>query len=113
MEEIEAYTIIANRMEVKVSITKEEDQSKKYFLILPQIKEATAALLDHIKGLIVSETMISSQEITDPKAVANLKLKFRTRAEQLLKKSLPQITQETSIFLVSLLIHETFRFHKI
>jgi archaeal flagellar protein FlaI len=114
MEEIESYTIIANRMEVKVSIvTESEGESKKYFLVLPHIKEATAALLDHVKDAIVTEIRISPKEIVDPKAVASLKIKFRNRAQQLLRKNLPQIAEETLSFLVSLLVHESLGLDKV
>ena len=113
MEQVESYTIIANQLEVKVSILGGKGVSKLYYLTIPKVKEATAALVEHVKTELISEIRIDSAEVGDAKTADLLKEKFRTRAEALLKRNLPKIDDETLKFLVSLIIQETLGLDKV
>ncbi len=113
MDQIETYTIVTNQLEVKVSILGGKGITKIYYLTIPQVKEATAALLDHIKTELVSEIRVSSDSADDSKAADELKAKFRLRAEELIKSNLPQVDGETLRFLVSLIVQETLGLDKI
>ncbi len=110
---IEEYPVRADEIEVNVRITREKGKSPKYELVIEEISVATTALLDDIRHELITEVSVSTAEILDPKIIVKLKKKFAERAEELITKKLPRITELAKNFLVTILMHEMVGLGKI
>lgn len=113
MEEIDSYRIKANELDIEISINKAEGDLLHYYVIIPYLNPATVALLEHIKTKLITSVAVTSSEVLDPKALEQLKQKFREQASILIKSSLPTINEETLQFLLSVLIQETLGLDKL
>ncbi|MEK6812582.1 MAG: ATPase, T2SS/T4P/T4SS family [Nanoarchaeota archaeon] len=112
MQEVDSYRIKANELDIEVSITLTEGVLR-YYVIIPFLNPGTVALMEHIKTQLITTVAVTSSEVLEPKAVDELKMKFRQHAAMLIKNSLPTIDEETLQFLVSVLIQETLGLDKL
>ncbi len=109
---LENYAIIVDDAKVNVNIKKNE-QSIEYHLIIPIIDIATTTLLTEIRNELISLTIISTKELTDPEYFSTIKQRFKNDALNLLKKKLPKLEQETEKFLIGVLLQEMLGLGKI
>jgi len=77
-----------------------------YNLIVPGVSVVTETLLTDLRNELVSATTVSMKEILDPTAFEGIKRRFIVDAERILKKKLPNTTDETKNFLIGKLIQE-------
>lgn len=103
---IESYSIKSEGFTVSVNIISESGLTKKYELIVPEIKDPTRALLDEVKHDLITEIKISTSEILDIKIIENLKERFNNKAGEIIKNKLPDIKDQTLKLLVSILLNE-------
>ena len=104
MEKIDEYKIKADDLIIPVAILGGKGITKQYHVYIPTIAPGTKALMDYIKHGLVSEVAISTKEILDPKAINILKGKFTKRAKILIQDKLPNISQDTAILLINILM---------
>ncbi len=113
MQEIEAYNVTADNVKVDVKIKGTKDRALFYHIVAPTFGVATMALLDEIRSELITEVRITTAEILDPKVIDELKLKFRKKAESLLKEKIPKIDDRTVNLLIGTLLHEMLGLGKI
>ncbi len=105
MDEIkETYEITAG-VQFKVTILS-RNGILLYNISTPKIGAGTRALLNELKGELIKSVQISAAEITDPEAVESMKVKFRLKAEQLIKEKMPKIDTTSVNLFMSLLLNE-------
>ncbi len=102
---LETYDINADNMQVKVEIVKELSYVK-YNLVIPEIGVATLALLEHIRGHLVTETNINIKEITDPRAFNSIKERLSYKASLLFKERFANLEEEKMNFLIGKLLQD-------
>ncbi len=113
MGEIERYPIEADGIKVEVKIVGGEGKSNLYKLVVPELSKPTMALIDEIRQELIVEVKVSAAEILDPKVMGTLKKKFYDKAEELLKKELPNLDENNKKFLIGNLLHDMLGFGKI
>lgn len=102
---LEEYEIKVDGAKVNIRIVK-GDFGVVYNLVIPSLSVVTEALLADLRNELVSVTTVSMKEILDPSAFEGIKKKFIVDAERILKKKLPNTTEETKNFLIGKLIQE-------
>lgn len=105
MGQIERYNLEVDGAKVSVDI-KREVSGIMYLINIPEIKSATASLLNEIRNELVSATTLSMKEITDPEAFGEIKERFMKEAASFLKTKIPTMEKATEDFLVGKLIHD-------
>ena len=104
---LESYKVEADNVQVEVDIADDKDSFvKMYLLNIPEYGPGTRALLDSLKGSIISEATIEAEKMFDVKFVSALKERFSRRAESILQKELPNITPEIKNTLIGMLLQE-------
>lgn len=109
---IDSYEIEADEFKVKVNITGGEGVVKRYEIVVPEPKIATKALLNEIRRSLVTEVRVSASEILDVKGMGVLKERFKKKAESLLGKILPSVSDATKKLLIGTLLHDMVGFGK-
>jgi len=102
---LEEYEIEVDGAKVDIRIVAGEF-GVVYNLVIPEVSVVTEALLGDLRNKLVSVTTVSMKEILDPSAFDGIKKKFIVDAERILKKKLPNTTEETKNFLIGKLIQE-------
>src|SRR3989344_7277885 len=104
---LESYKVEADKVQVEVDIADDKESFvKMYLLNIPEYGPGTRALLDSLKGNIISEATIEAEKMFDVKFVSALKDRFSKRAESILQKELPNITPEIKNTLIGMLLQE-------
>ena len=102
---MEKYKVNSDGMIADVLI--DTSSTKGYNLTIPELAPATNALMDSIKREIVSKVNITFAEILDPKEINNLKSKFVTNAEAILKNKIRDVDENTKSLIIGRLLQET------
>ncbi len=113
MPVLKAYEITADNLKVEVKIIDKEDFTKIYHVSIPEISPATSALLDSVKEDLLKEAKISPEEIFDPSRATAMKEEFRKRANLLMTKKVPSVSEKTKNILVGILLHDMLGLGKI
>ena len=104
---IETYNTEADGVKVEVSIIDKVDSFvREYFLNFPSYGAGTTALLNNLRTSILTETSIRAERMMEMKFMQKTKQKFRQRAEEMLKRELPKMSEETKNMLVGILLNE-------
>src|SRR3989344_8449388 len=103
---IEQYNIKADGINVEIKITGDKERPQDYKITLSSFTKPTLALLDQIKTDLLKEVSISAQEILEPKAITELKERFRKKAIILLEACMPGIREESKHYLAGRLMQE-------
>ena len=106
MEKIDEYTIKADNLTITIGILGGKGVTKKYHVYIPSVAPGTKALMDYVKHGLVSQVVVSTKEILDPKSISILKEKFTQRAHTLIKDKLPNLSEDTSTLLINILMQE-------
>lgn len=109
----ESYKVKCEGINVDIKITGGEGQTPFYQVSISEISDATLALLDEVRNILITEVQISAKEIIDPKIVDTLKEKFKKKASDILVTKLTAIDDETKEFLTNYLIREMLGLGKI
>ncbi len=111
---VESYFVETDDVKIEVSIIDDEKAFvKNYFLNFPEYGSGTVALLNTLKGSILSETSIRAERMMETKFIEKTKERFRERAIELLQRDLPEMPEETKNILVGVLLNEMLGLGKI
>ena len=103
---IETYTVDTEGMKVEVNIIDDENSFvRRYFLNLPSYGPGTIALLNSLRGSILSETSVRSDRQGGEKTFEKTKESFRERAMALLGKEVG-IPDKVKELLATILMNE-------
>ncbi|MFH1225256.1 MAG: ATPase, T2SS/T4P/T4SS family [Candidatus Diapherotrites archaeon] len=106
-KQIKEYELESEGMKVNIRIVEMEGEFvKSYFVDIPEFGPGTEALLQNLKGYLVTDTSIKTEKMFDAKFIDSLRKIFRERAEIILSKELPHADQRTKDLLISMLLHE-------
>jgi len=111
---MEKYFVESFKVKAEVEIEKSPDEFVPiYVLKVPDIEPGTLALMDQIREKILSEISIKTSELLNPRALEELKDKFFERAFDLLRRELPDSSEDILEFLAGSLVHDMLGLGKI
>jgi flagellar protein FlaI len=104
---LESYKVKSIETEIEVNILEREKEFVRiYFLNFPEFGEGTEAVLKNLKKSIITDSTIQAEKMMDPDFVDSLKKKFQVKAEKILDKELPNISEGSKSLLIGLLLEE-------
>lgn len=106
MPSLESYTIIADGVEAEVTITKRQEDVPLYSIVSPKPEPATAAYLDTMKGELLKQIRLTTQEVLDIKLMEDLKRRFYGLAIKLVKEGIPRLSEEKAAELAGFMVHD-------
>jgi len=110
----ESYEIHADNISLEVNIIEEEMAFvRKYYLNFPSYGPGTVALLNTLRGSILSETTMRAERRVGAKFVEKTKRKFGARAKSLMDRELPGVSDENKNLLIAVLLNEMLGLGKI
>ena len=109
---LESYKIEADKAVVSIEIEKGE-LGIIYNIRIPEIEIGTHALLEEIRSELLAKITFSISEITDQKALGEIKKRFMETASSTLKEKIPGIEKATEDFLIGVLMQEMLGIGKI
>lgn len=105
-KEIDHYEIEVDNVKAVIKIVAGEDLVTLYKINVKKPDVATNALLNEVRAQLISEVSFGGSEILNPQAVEKLKVKFSDKANEVIAKHLPDISEKNRKFLVGHLVHE-------
>jgi len=104
---LESYKVKSIETEIEVSILEREKEFVRiYFINFPEFGEGTEAVLKNLKRSLITDSTIQADKMMDPKFVDSLKEKFQEKAEKILERELPKISEGSKSILIDLLLEE-------
>lgn len=103
---IKSYQVKVDNVVSNIDIISGDDYTNIYRIYIPNVGEATAAIMTKIREQLLRESNLAIGEIFDPENIKNLKNKFMKRAEILITKEIPSIDTETKNILIGSLMQE-------
>jgi archaeal flagellar protein FlaI len=103
---LDKYTVSADGISATVSIVKEPYKPPFYSIDIPRPAPATAAYMDNIKGEMLSQVRLTSQEVLDITLMESLKKKFFELAVRLITERIPRISEADARGLAGRLVQE-------
>ncbi len=103
---LESYVIKSDKSTDILVKIKREGITIIYDLEIPEIDPATAVLLEDIRNELISVTAVGMTEIVDPNVVDTIRKRFTEEAEDILKKKVPTIGEETKEVLINKLMQD-------
>ncbi|MDO8627516.1 MAG: hypothetical protein Q7K42_03560, partial [Candidatus Diapherotrites archaeon] len=111
---IESYNLEFENLEIEINIVEESNAYvKTYSLNVPEVGVGTKALLDNLRGAIITEIPIQSDKLVDPKHIQELRNKLKGRAKILINKELAGVNEKTKDSLIAMLLNEMLGLGKI
>ena len=108
------YKISADWVSGEVEIKRvPEEFVPIYFLKLPEIEAGTKALLEKVRENLIAQIPMKPAEIMDITSLQNLKKKIFELGLEMLRKELPNVSENVRKYLIGLLIHEMVGLGKI
>jgi len=107
MEKIlKEYDFVADDVRVKAKVIKGGDFVLLYKISIPLLSPATSAVLMSVKEDLLREAKLGGEELFDPAAIQRLKEEFVIKADSLLEKKIPSISNDAKRILISCLIQD-------
>lgn len=104
---IETYSLDHEGIQFEVDIIeKPEVFAREYYLNLPQLGAGTRALLNNLKNVLLSEIGLGAERMMDPKAVKQIKERFKERAKTALGREFGGLPEGTQNYLISYLLQD-------
>jgi len=103
---VDKYTLTMGKVPVIITIVDEGGYTNVYKILVPKISDATLALLDSIKDDLLRDAKIGMEEIFEPSRIKKLIEEFEAKANVLIKKTIPNISENTKNFLTLSLVNE-------
>ena len=111
---LETYKVKSVGTEIEVNIVEREKEFVRIYLLdFPEFGEGTEAVLENLKRSIITDSSIQAERMMDPNFVDSLKKKFQEKAEKILDKELPNISESSRGLLIGLLLEEMLGLGKI
>ncbi len=108
-ELIESYNIYSNKVPAKVSVVKKTGELALFYnLSIPNVKEATEAVLEEVRNDLVKEITLTTTEILDIRNAIELKKKFEAKIKDLLKKKMPNEPDHNIEVITGHLLNKSF-----
>ncbi|MBN2042185.1 MAG: CpaF family protein [Candidatus Aenigmarchaeota archaeon] len=102
------YSVDSEGVKASVRISEEEREYVPIYRVkYPKIEQATRAVLDAIREEIVTQLTFKTEEILNPEEMTEMKQKFTEKAEAMLNKELPHLSQGDNHILVGILLQES------
>lgn len=109
MAVVEAYKLSSGNIPVQVSIESDRNEFVLiYKITISQISANTEIILEKIRNELVDKVKLDIGDVTDPKKFDYIKLKFQKTIVSLIKKYLPDLSDETLDFFTTYLMHKSF-----
>jgi len=106
MPQLESYKIFSDGLEASVTINKVEGDVPIYSLATQKPEPATIAYLETIKGELLKQVRLTTQEVLDIKLMEELKIKFRELALRLVTERIPRLSEAKAKELAGYMVHE-------
>ena len=114
MAVVEAYKFNSGNIPVDVTIESDKDEFVLIYKIsISQISSNTEIILDKIRNELVEKVKLGIGDITDPKKMDYIKDKFQKTIISLIRKYLPDLSENTLEFFTTYLMHKSFGLGKI
>ena len=106
---IEAYKFNSGNIPVDVSIESDKNEFVMIYKIsISQISSTTEVILEKIRNELVDKVKLGIGDVTDPKKFDYIKQKFQKTIISLIKKYMPDLSDETLDFFTTYLMHKSF-----
>lgn len=93
---LKEYNIESDGISLAVKILyKQGDFVRTYALGMPEFGQGTKALIENLKRMIILDPSIKAEKMLDPKAAEGLRVEFREKAKEILKRELPHLDEGT------------------
>ena len=103
---VKSYNVKLDKVLVTIQIADTGGYTNTYKILVPNISEATLALLDSVKDDLLKDAKIGMEEIFDPGRIRKLIIEFQEKTDIMIKKRLPTIPDPTKNFLTLSLVNE-------
>jgi flagellar protein FlaI len=103
---IKSYSIKLEKVHITIHIADTGGYTNVYKVLVPNISEATLALLDSVKDDLLKDAKIGMEEIFDPSRIKKLITEFQEKTDVMIKKRIPSIPESTKNFLSLSLVNE-------
>ena len=100
-----------NSGNIPVSVSIETDKAEfvmLYKITISQISATTEIILEKIRNELVDKVKLEIGDVTDTKKFDTLKMRFQKTIITLIKKYLPDLSEETLDFFTTYLMHKSF-----
>lgn len=106
---INTYNVESNKVVARVNILEKEGEiALIYKLDIPEVREATQAVLEEVRNELVKEITLTTTEILDIRNAIELKKKFEKKIKDLLKDKMPNESEANISVLTGHLLHKSF-----
>jgi archaeal flagellar protein FlaI len=107
VERLAKYNVTVDKVSAFVVVSrKAEEYMPIYEISFPKISEATEAVLDSIRGILIEKVKVKISEILDPNALDGIKKRFLEYAQVLISEQLPKLSENDRNTLSGYLVHE-------
>ena len=106
MAHLETYKVNADGIDGTITISKQQGEVPLYTLSVPKIEPGTAAYLETVKGELLKQVRLTTQEVLDIKLMADLKAKFHALALRLVNERIPRLTEQKATELAGRMVQE-------
>src|SRR3989344_6078510 len=111
---VQTYNFLSGNIPITVAIESEKDEFVLVYKVsISKISPNTEIILEKIRDELVEKVKLGVADITDPKKVDYIRIKFKSTIIYLLDKYLPDISEETKNFLTTYLMQKSFGLGKI
>jgi flagellar protein FlaI len=106
---LSSYSFEINNVPSKIYIQDVKNEARPlYFITLPQIGPYTKIFLDHIRDELARMIPIQTEEITDPRKVAEVRERFHSIALKKLNDEFKGLEEEKKNILAGILLHRMY-----
>ena len=104
----ETYSYFAGEVPVNIKISRTSaDYVPSYTISIPLLAEGTKIMLNALKGDLITQVKLDISELLDPRAAADVKVKFEQKASELIDQHFTGLTPDKKRVLMSYLIQST------
>lgn len=106
---VESYRVSADYVLAKINIWNiPSEEVKIYEMVIPEVGEGTAALLNDLIEELARSISVRSEDITDSAKIAELKKLFFLTTREKIKRRLPEIDENVLSALSGILLHRMY-----
>jgi archaeal flagellar protein FlaI len=107
-KQLDRYAINVNGVPAEISVQEVKgDVMRTYCITVPQLGEATAALLESTVRELAGKVSTRTEDISDPKKVEDIKLKFKEEAKKKILADMP-VTDEQANILSGIVLQKVY-----
>jgi len=104
---MKTYSLESEGVPANVAIVRtRSDFVPRYLLSIPKLGEGTRAVMEEVEARLLAAVEIKLEEAIDTASIERIKANFREKADIILSKELPGLTERERKILSGLLIHQ-------